>query len=84
MKWIQERHSMLHGYERVSPYYEGGYPIPSRTWVVRRRDAPWNLRIFGEKPVESFCLGGEISSMERERFESLFPEAEVSLPPPPH
>jgi hypothetical protein len=70
LKWIHERHDALDRHSKTHPM----------AWR-QTRSAPWSLRIFGERGVDTIYFGPhaleEVKRQERERLDTLFPEADV-------
>ena len=81
LKWIVDRHRALDWVGTQAEYWRD-MPVDQRAHLGA--DAPWRIRVFGEKGVDRLCVVVQpdaVASRQRE-LELLFPEASVLVVAP--
>ncbi len=68
LDWIKQRHEFLQTEPR------GFYALSG--WPQRRTAAPWSIRVFGEKSLESTII---VEHEQLKRGQSLFPESDFHV-----
>jgi len=69
LKWIHDRHQALEHHDALIVFWAAGNSDP---------EAPWSIRIFGEKGRTAITLRDDKSEAERTRLKKLFPESIVT------